>query len=91
MKNTLLLLIAALFLTGCVKQAEGTMDSSNDKVAVEKLFTADQCTVYRFYDDGDYHYYSKCIGALRSEVETTLSRSCGKSCTESYPDTIVTN
>lgn len=86
-----LLLLALVMLTGCVKQADGTVASSNIHVGVEKLFTADGCTVYRFYDDGDYHYYSKCTGAIHSEVETTLSKSCGKSCTTTYQDTIVTN
>jgi hypothetical protein len=90
-KNVLLFLVAALFLSGCIKQAESTAASTNANVDVERLFTADGCTVYRFYDNGEHHYFSKCKGAIRSEVDSTVSRSCGKGCTTDIPDTIVTN
>ena len=42
---------------------ESTAVSSNVKVDVKRLLTFDGCKVYRFYDDGNYHYFSNCTGA----------------------------
>lgn len=48
---------------------------------VEKLFTNDGCSVYRFHDAGYYRYYSKCSGSTSSDTSYSYSESCGKNCT----------
>lgn len=42
---------------------------------VDKLFTVDGCTVYRFVDDGRYRYFSKCAHA---ESTTSWTERHGK-------------
>lgn len=64
-------------LTGCHKPAESS-SSAGIEFRVDKLFTHDGCTVYRFNDSG-YRYFAKCEGAATSRME--WSESCGKNCT----------
>ena len=72
-------LSAALFLlaalAGCEKKAESIEAVGVDNAfQVEKLFTHEGCTVYRFADNGRSRYYTNCIGAA------SWAESCGKSC-----------
>lgn len=67
----LLLLAAVGLLTGCYKPAEESQRVGAFKV--EKLFTHEGCTVYRFSDSRPI-YYTDC-------TSTHWSRSCGKNCT----------
>lgn len=77
--NKILLAIAlGLLLASCAK--EGTSVPVEDSVPgqdyhVRKLFTTDGCTVYRFFDTGDYHYMTNCTSTI-----TTITKSCGKNC-----------
>jgi hypothetical protein len=68
------ILLAVLAIAGCVKQEEGEAVTTNSNFKLERLFTHDGCTVYRFYD-ARYRYYSDCRGAA------AWSESCGKNCT----------
>lgn len=77
MKPTLLLL-AILFLSACDKTPVSTHATDNTEVPVSKLFTHEDCTVYRFEDGGYNHYYVKC-GDVRSAM-TMEMYSCGKGC-----------
>ena len=77
-KKIMLALAALAMVAGCEKPAE----SGAHTVAgftVERLFTHDGCTVYRFRD---YHprYFTRCDG-IAAQSTTTWQESCGKSCT----------
>lgn len=66
--------IFMLFLVaGCQKKAESSVAVGGDFV-VEKLFTHEGCTVYRFEDSGNNRYFTNCSGA------TSWNESCGKNC-----------
>jgi hypothetical protein len=53
---------------------------------VQKLFTTDGCTVYRFHDSGRNHYFTNCTATVSQYTE-----SCGKSCTTTKSREIPTN
>lgn len=65
-----------LALMGCTHPPEVRKTQGNG-IEVDKLFTYEGCTVYRFYDSGDYIYYTNCTGGTTT---TTWNRSCGKGC-----------
>lgn len=69
----ILIFLAALVLTGCVKEPEEAK-SAGKEFTVKTLFTHEGCTVYRFFD-GNYRYFTNCKG--RAE----WTESCGKNCT----------
>jgi hypothetical protein len=72
-----LLLITALGLTACTNEPESAVKQGEFKV--ERLFTNEGCTAYRFNDAGRYIYYTNCSGSTQS----THSNPCGKTtCTE---------
>lgn len=86
---SILLLFATPFvLSGCAKNAESSI-VVNGNFEVERLFTNEGCTMYRFYDNGSYHYYASCK-AGDSEVIERHSRSCGKGCTRHDDASIAT-
>lgn len=58
---------------------------------VEKLFTNEGCTIFRFEDAGHYRYYSRCDMAVSSSVISEFSQSCGKGCTKTVPDELSTS
>jgi len=68
----------SLLLTGCgdVPQPLSKAQTDNSDYRVEKLFTSDSCTVYRFYDMGNYRYFTNCKGT------TTWRESAGKTTRE---------
>jgi len=74
---------AILFLTACAKRPTGATTPIGE-FEVSKLFDVDSCSVYRFYDDGRYRYFTKCVGAVSSNTESLAG---GK---HKYPDTNVT-
>lgn len=70
------IIIFSTLLSGCDKEAESTVKAGSD-FNVDKLFTVDGCSVYRFYDGGRNVYFTNCPG------QTQYTQSCGKSCTRS--------
>lgn len=72
--KTLLAVLALAVLAGCSKPAE-TSTTVGVEFTVDKLFTHEGCTVYRFTDGGNARYYTNCQGS------TSWQESCGKSCT----------
>ena len=63
----------ALALSSCVRKGEAVIPSkSADNYELNKLFTADGITVYRFFDNGNYHYFT-------SQGETIVRHTSGKS------------
>lgn len=61
-------------LVGCEKQALGPTPTDNQHFEVERLFTVNGCTVYRFEDANRGHYFSSCKGS------TASPQNCGKGC-----------
>lgn len=72
--KTLLSILVLTVLAGCSKPAETSTQVGKDFV-VEKLFTYEGCTVYRFTDAGYSRYFTNCSGS------TSWSETCGKNCT----------
>lgn len=64
-----------LALAGCAKQAESTMPAGRE-FTVDRLFTTDGCTAYRFMDGGERRYFVRC----ESTVTTSAQTGCGKNC-----------
>ncbi len=79
MKTTTLIVAAlALAVAGCMRKPVETGKSDNAEIPVDRLFTKDGCTVYRFVDGGNSRYFVRCDGAASSS--TGWNESCGKSC-----------
>ena len=76
------ILLAALTLTACAKQAEQTEHTgAKETFEVDTLFTKDSCTVYRFYDAGEYRYFTNCSGGTNWQRCTGSGRN--RHCEES--------
>lgn len=84
----LALLVAGIFVSGCAKEPESTSRSTNPEIDVARLFSYDGCIVYRFIDNGRFHYFTRC----GSEVETmaTWTQVCGKGCIQERSENIRT-
>jgi len=79
MIKLIILALAIVTLSSCTRKAEESRTSGDFQV--EKLFTHDGCTAYRFRD-GRYVYYTNC------GTQTQSTYSCGKNCTDT--DTVTT-
>lgn len=64
-------LVLLLILSACARDGQESKNIGNFRI--EKLFTNEKCSVYRFYDTGNYHYYTSC-------QETIQTLACGKNC-----------
>ena len=60
--------------------------TTNNEYDVDKLFTKDGCSVFRFVDNHRYHYWVNCTGSVASDV----TEICGKNCYEKYEEVIPT-
>lgn len=74
------LLLLAVLLTGCTAKPVATHITNNPEVPVSLLFEHDGCKMYRFEDNGYYHYYAKCENATST---TSTDQSAGKT---TYPE-----
>lgn len=75
MKKIIIISIALLALTACEpKQVEEVKESSNQSYPVEKLFTVDGITVYRFEDNNRSVYFTNRTG----ETQYTYRKRSGK-------------
>jgi hypothetical protein len=88
-KTGLLVAVAALLLTGCMHDALESGKAGND-VTVEKLFTHDGVTVYRFSDGGYAHYYAVPSSGVRASAFSAWDESCGTNCTQHVTDEVPT-
>ena len=77
-KKIMLSLAALAMVAGCEKPAESVAHTGAG-FTVERLFTHDGCTVYRFRDSSK-RYFTRCDG-IAAQSTTTWQESCGKSCT----------
>lgn len=75
MSRLALCLLLLATLAGCQKEAESTTRVGSD-FKVDRLFTVDGCTVYRFHDGGRARYFTNCSGSAQWE------ESCGKNCSQ---------
>lgn len=75
MKKIIIISIALLALTACEsKQVEEVKASSNQSYPVEKLFTVNGITVYRFRDNDRYVYFTNRTG----DVQYSYQKRVGK-------------
>jgi hypothetical protein len=81
-KVGVLVLFGCALASGCVQNPISVHSTNNVDVPVEKLFTHEGCTVYRFRD-GNYHYYVRCDGVGTATTQS-MGR-CGKGCGETIP------
>ena len=75
MKKIIIISIALLALTACESnKVEEVKASSNQSYPVEKLFTVDGITVYRFRDNDRYVYFTNRTG----DVQYSYQKRVGK-------------
>ena len=74
--RSLIVAAAVLALTACERRAEVSSHAGTD-FQVDRLFTHEGCTVYRFEDGGRNRYYANCSG----KATTSWAENCGKNCT----------
>jgi hypothetical protein len=79
------LLAGLLLLSACYSDGLETRTTDNEKFKIEMLFTVEGCRVYRFFDAGRSHYFSRCSNTSSA---VTSTKDCGKGCT--YPEEIRT-
>jgi hypothetical protein len=79
-------ILLSLFLTGCAADAVSTSRSTNPAVPVSLLFEHEGCKVYRFADNGNYHYYANCKGSSVTTLTDTQTE--GKA---TVPNQMTTN
>ena len=65
-------------LAACSKEPQKTEHSTNPKIAVDTLFSHDGCTMYRFEDGGQDHYFARCGNNV--DVSSAYTTTCGKNC-----------
>ena len=70
----LFIFMTAVLLSACTKPPE-TSTAVGLEFVVDKLFTHEGCTVYRFVDGGYPRYFTNCSGSV------SWSEFCGKGCT----------
>ena len=85
--KTILLLLVILLFSACTKKPISVSNTDNIDINVGELFTHEGCTVYRFSDNGDYHYYAHCVNGS-SETIVRRHEPCGRNCTRSYDENI---
>ena len=68
----LLLLLATLLFTGCYygKPLKTEKTDNNFTYDVSYLFTHDGCDMYRFYDMGNYVYFTNCRGETSAVTDS---------------------
>lgn len=79
-------------LVGCTKDPE-SVSNKGQGFKIEVLFTDDDnCTMKRFSDGSQNHYYAVCDSVEGRVASTSSTQSCGKNCTRTEEiQTIKTN
>lgn len=57
-----------LVVASCEKAPIERQRSDNPDMQVDLLFTQQGCSVYRFYDVGEHHYFADCRGSVSSRI-----------------------
>lgn len=84
--KTILVLFLICLATGCMKEPENVLETTNSNFNVSKLFTHENCTIFRFVDGGHLHYYVNCQDAILNQNAIY----CGIGCVNTEYDTIPT-
>ena len=88
----LFVLIACLFILAGVVFLQAMFGPSDEQRARDRVpavvSSADDCTVYRFYDNGSWHYFTKCGGTVTTTKNYT--ENCGKGCSRSRTESMTT-
>lgn len=66
--KSILLIVISIYLTSCIAQRpiQKAKPGNNLTYDVEYLFEYEGCKVYRFYDMGNYVYFTNCNGDVTS-------------------------
>jgi len=80
-----ILVLIGIVMTACYagRPVAKQIPQNNDTYKVDYLFEHDGCKVYRFYDMGNYVYFTNCSGEVTSissdsteqRVQTVIRRS----------------
>lgn len=62
----IMMALVLMLVAACEKPPASVMSTDNREFPVATLFTHEGCTLYRFKDHGNPHYYSKCEGGSSS-------------------------
>lgn len=68
---TLMTLLTGCFLTRPVKPVATNAPENNQDYKVDYLFEFEGCKVYRFYDRGNYVYYTNCSNQAITVTDST--------------------
>lgn len=68
MKRAILLLSAALMLSGCYRRTIGTENTNNPEIAVHFLFEYNGIRLYRFNDGRNTVYFSDARGMVEYDT-----------------------
>lgn len=63
------LLLLLVIITGCCEQHAVVKTEHIADYNVSTLFIKDNCTVYRFVDDGRYRYFTDCTDVTFDHLE----------------------
>ena len=90
---TLLLLLIGGFVIGLgflgLQAMFGPSDEQRARDRVPAVVSsADGCTVYKFYDNSSWRYFTKCGGTVTTTKNYT--ESCGKNCSRSRTENMTT-
>ena len=74
--RTYLPLACVLLLTSCYYQRPiyRQPPANNGTYRVDYLFEHEGCKVYRFYDNGNYVYFTNCNGEAVTQTDSTAIR-----------------
>ncbi len=79
MKERLLYLLIISFSSCAIQQPITTEKSANNQTyTVEYLFEHEGCKVYRFYDRGNYVYFTNCKGEAIAKNDSIEIRNATK-------------
>jgi hypothetical protein len=88
----LLVVVAGLFILAGVSTMERMFGKSEEQLARDRVpaavSSADGCTVYKFYDNSSWHYFTKCGGSVTTTKNYT--ENCGKGCSRSRTENMTT-
>jgi hypothetical protein len=80
LRKIILGVVCSIGFLACTTPPLSTSPTNNEKFTIDKLFTHDNCTIYRFSDGGNYIYYADCSGNQSSSTLWNITESCGKNC-----------
>ena len=88
----LFVLIACVFILAGVVFVQAVFGPSDEQRAADRVpavvSSVDGCTVYKFYDNSTWHYFTKCGGTVTTTKNYT--ESCGKGCSRSRTENMTT-